>query len=80
MPSSALLPWVGLPGPHPGFLSFHDESHQRRVRGCPPELPWGALSSPQQRKRCSPQKVAPLYTAKTPSRIPQSLYLRSQYR
>ncbi len=39
-PSSALLPWVGLPGPHPGFLSFHDERNQRRARGC---RPWTLL-------------------------------------
>ena len=39
-PSSALLPWVGLPGPDPGFLSFHDERNQRRARGC---RPWTLL-------------------------------------
>ena len=32
---SALLPWVGLPGPHPGFLSFHDERNQRRAGAVP---------------------------------------------
>ena len=28
-------PWVGLPGPHPGFLSFHDERNQRRAGAAP---------------------------------------------
>ena len=32
-------PWVGLPGPHPGFLSFHDERNQRRA-GAAPLDPW----------------------------------------
>ena len=30
-----LLPPVGLPGPHPGFLSFHDERNQRRAGAVP---------------------------------------------
>ena len=34
-PSSALHLWVGLPGPHPGFLSFHDERNQRRAGALP---------------------------------------------
>ena len=34
-PPSALPPWVGLPGPHPGFLSFHDERNQRRAGAVP---------------------------------------------
>ena len=42
-------PWVGLPGPHPGFLSFHDERNQRRAGAAPLDPRWGALSSPQQR-------------------------------
>ena len=42
-------PWVGLPGPHPGFLSFHDERNQRRARGAAPGPRWGAISSPQRR-------------------------------
>ena len=28
-------PPVGLPGPHPGFLSFHDERNQRRAGAAP---------------------------------------------
>ena len=28
-------PTVGLPGPHPGFLSFHDERNQRRAGAAP---------------------------------------------
>ena len=30
-----LHPPVGLPGPHPGFLSFHDERNQRRAGAVP---------------------------------------------
>ena len=30
-----LHPPVGLPGPHPGFLSFHDERNQRRAGAAP---------------------------------------------
>ena len=30
-----LHPPVGLPGPHPGFLSFHDERNQRRAGATP---------------------------------------------
>ena len=45
-PSSALHLWVGLPGPHPGFLSFHDESHQRRARGAAPGPRWGGIIIP----------------------------------
>ena len=44
-----LHPPVGLPGPHPGFLSFHDERNQRRAGAAPLDPRWGALSSPQQR-------------------------------
>ncbi len=39
-------PWVGLPGPHPGFLSFHDERNQRRARGAAPGPRWGAIIIP----------------------------------
>ena len=31
----SLPPPVGLPGPHPGFLSFHDERNQRRAGAAP---------------------------------------------
>ena len=31
----SLHPPVGLPGPHPGFLSFHDERNQRRAGAVP---------------------------------------------
>ena len=41
-----LLPPVGLPGPHPGFLSFHDERNQRRARGAAPGPRWGAIIIP----------------------------------
>ena len=46
----------GRSAPRPGFLSFHDERNQRRARGAAPGPRWGALSSPQRRKRRSPQK------------------------
>ena len=39
----------GAPPLHPGLLSFHDESRQRRARGAAPGPRWGALSSPQRR-------------------------------
>ena len=42
-------PWVGLPGPHPGFLSFHDERNQRRARGAAPGPRWGAIIIPPER-------------------------------
>ena len=41
-----LHPPVGLPGPHPGFLSFHDERNQRRARGCAPWTPLGGIIIP----------------------------------
>ena len=59
MPSSALLPWVGLPGPHPGFLSFHDERNQRRARGAAPGPCWGLLSSHQKRAPPCAAKIPP---------------------
>ena len=43
-------PWVGLPGPHPGFLSFHDERNQRRAGAVPLDPLRGA--------RCPPCGVA----------------------
>ena len=43
-------PWVGLPGPHPGFLSFHDERNQRRAGAAPLDPLRGA--------RCPPCGVA----------------------
>ena len=78
-PSSALLPWVGLPGPHPGFLSFHDERNQRRARGCRPWTLLGGIIIPPA-TLLLPQKVAAPRAAKIPPRMPQSLYPRNQYR
>ena len=49
-------PWVGLPGPHLGFLSFHDERNQRRAGAAPLDPRWGALSSPQQRGCAAPPR------------------------
>ena len=43
-------PWVGLPGPHPGFLSFHEERNQRRAGAAPLDPLRGA--------RCPPCGVA----------------------
>ena len=43
---SALPPWVGLPGPHPGFLSFHDERNQRRAGAAPLDPLRGARCPP----------------------------------
>ena len=58
MPSSALLPWVGLPGPHPGLLSFYDERNQRRARGAAPGPRWGAIIiPPAARAPLPPEKV-----------------------
>ena len=60
-----LHPPVGLPGPHPGFLSFHDERNQRRARGCAPWTPLGgiiippAARTPQRGVAASPQKDSP---------------------
>ncbi len=62
-PSSALHLWVGLPGPHPGFLSFHDESHQRRVRGAAPGPPEGDRA-----KSVSLFAPAPPAASRTPSK------------
>ena len=45
-----LPPPVGLPGPHPGFLSFHDERNQRRAGAAPLDPLRGA--------RCPPCGVA----------------------
>ena len=58
-------PTVGLPGPHPGFLSFHDERNQRRARGCAPWTPLGgiiippAARAPLRGVAASPQKDSP---------------------
>ena len=41
---------MGLPGPHPGFLSFHDERNQRRAGAVPLDPLRGA--------RCPPCGVA----------------------
>ena len=38
-------PWVGLPAPHPGFLSFHDERNQRRARTYGSGLPQCEVSA-----------------------------------
>ena len=48
---SALPPWVGLPGPHPGFLSFHDERNQRRAGATAPGPREGGTLSPLRRRR-----------------------------
>ena len=50
-------PWVGLPGPHPGFLSFHDERNQRRAGAAAPGPRWGALSSPPAALPLPPERV-----------------------
>ena len=44
-------PWVGLPGPHPGFLSFHDERNQRRAGATAPGPREGGTLSPLRRRR-----------------------------
>ena len=46
-----LPPWVGLPGPHPGFLSFHDERNQRRAGATAPGPREGGTLSPLRRRR-----------------------------
>ena len=48
---SALPPWVGLPGPHPGFLSFHDERNRKACRGYRPSTREGGTLSPLRRRR-----------------------------
>ena len=46
-----LHPPVGLPGPHPGFLSFHDERNQRRAGATAPGPREGGTLSPLRRRR-----------------------------
>ena len=58
-----LHPPVDLPGPHPGFLSFHDERNQRRARGCAPGPCWGAIIIPPATQALlPPEKGTTLYS------------------
>ena len=54
-------PWVGLPGPHPGFLSFHDERNQRRARGAAPGPRWGAIIIPPAAASAAPPRKGCLF-------------------
>ena len=56
-----LHPPVGLPGPHPGFLSFHDERNQRRARGAAPGPRWGAIIIPPAAASAAPPRKGCLF-------------------
>ena len=47
------------PAPTRGSFRFTTKGTKGVPGAAPPGPPWGALSSPQQRKRCSPQKDSP---------------------
>ena len=49
-------PWVGLPGPHPGFLSFHDERNQRRAGAAPLDPLGGHYHPPNGARAVPPRK------------------------
>ena len=54
-------PPVGLPGPHPGFLSFHDERNQRRARGAAPGPRWGVIIIPPAAASAAPPRKGCLF-------------------
>ncbi len=59
-------PMWGRSAPPPRVTFFSKRKSPKIRQGGTPGPPWGALSSPQQRKRCSPQKGAPLRATRKP--------------